>query len=123
MRFYHTPLAVVLVAFLASSCAHGARWRTADLQSMAFDGESPSQVRVITASDTVPMAHPIVRGDSLVGKYGHGEAVAFESIEVLQEYRTGSTGFGMGGAILLAVLGAVIAIGVLMAISLEDCCL
>jgi len=116
-------LCIGLIAFVLSSCAHSASWRTADPSKMRFDGESPDMVRAITAADTVIMPHPVIRGDSLVARFGHGEAVAFDEIEVMQEHRRGSSGLGTGGAVLLAVLGVVIVAAVLLVSSLDDCCL
>ena len=123
MRCQPALLCIGLIAFVLSSCAHSASWRTADPSKMRFDGESPDMVRAITAADTVIMPHPVVRGDSLVARYGHGEAVAFDEIQAVEIYKDGSEGLGTGGAVLLAVLGVVIVAVVLMVSSLDDCCL
>ncbi len=114
------PLAgpsAVLLALVLSSCAHGGGWRSADPDSLRFDGENPALVRVVAAADTMQLAHPVVRGDSLVGKYGHGQAVALESIKSLEGYEPENSGVGTGGAIALTVLTAVAVLGVLVGVS------
>ena len=116
-------LYIGLIAFVLSSCAHSGSWRTADPSQIRFDGVSPDMVRAITAADTVIMPHPVIRGDSLVARYGHGEAVALDDIEVMQKHRRGSSGLGTGGAVFLAILSVVIVAAVLMVSSLDDCCL
>ena len=107
----------ILLALALTSCAHGGGWRDADLDSLRFDGENPALVRVVAAADTMQLAHPVVRGDSLVGKYGHGQAVSVESIESLEEYELGKAGVGTGGVIALTVLAAVAVLGVLVGVS------
>jgi hypothetical protein len=106
----------VLLALALTSCAHGGGWRSADLDSLRFDGENPTLVRVVAAADTVQLAHPVVRGDSLVGKYGHGHAVALESIGSLEEYGPEKAGVSIGGAIALTVVAAVAVLGVLVGV-------
>jgi len=111
------PLTGPLVALLlASACAHGASWHAADLTKLSFDGEDPSMVRAIVKEDTLYMPHPVTRGDSLVGKYGYGAAVAFEEIDHLEAYDSASHGVGTGNAILLTGLGIIAALGVLYGI-------
>lgn len=117
MRRQPALLCIGLMAFVLSSCAHSAGWRTADPSGMRFDGESPDMVRAITAADTVIMPHPVIRGDSLVARYGHGEAVAFDEIEAVEEYMDGSEGPGTGAVIAIVALSAVVALAVSVAVA------
>jgi hypothetical protein len=117
MRIAVAVPSTILLALALTSCAHGGGWRSADLDSLRFDGENPALVRVVAAADTVQLAHPVVRGDSLVGKYGHGHAVALESIRSLEEYEPEKAGVGTGGAIALIALAAVAVLGVLVGVS------
>ena len=95
---------------LAAACAHSGRM--VDPQKMPFDGESPSMVRIAAGSDMLDFPHPVVRGDSLVAKYGYGRAVAFEDIESIQQYEEDSgEGMGTGGVILITALAVVVALG------------
>lgn len=113
-----TLLAIQVVALiLAAGCAHGASWDRSDRSRMSFDGEDPSMVRVVTDADTFYMPHPVTRGDSLVGKYGHGEAVALEEIDRLETYAGASDGLSTGGVIALSVLGLAAALIAVVAIA------
>ena len=117
MRCQPALLCIGLIAFVLSSCAHSASWRTADPSKMRFDGESPDMVRAITAADTVIMPHPVIRGDSLVARYGHGEGVAFGEIEAVEIYKDGSQGLGTGAVIAIVVLSVVVALAVAVGIA------
>ena len=117
MRISVAVPSTILLALALASCAHGAGWRDADLDSLRFDGENPALVRVVAAADTLQLAHPVVQGDSLIGKYGHGHAVALKSIKSLEEYKPARAGVGTGGAIALTVLAAVAVLGVLVGVS------
>lgn len=111
-----TLLATQIVGLiLAAGCAHGASWDRSDPSRMSFDGEDPSMVRVVTDADTLYMPHPVMRGDTLVGKYGYGEAVALEEIDWLETYGRASDGPSTGGVILLGLLASLIALSLVCA--------
>jgi len=108
------PGALLATAVLVlTGCATSGGWQPYHPGDLPFDGEQPAFVQVRAGTDTIGMPHPIIRGDSLVARYGYGAAVSLAEVQAIQTAeKNPGQGIGTGGVIVLTALTAVVALAV-----------